>query len=70
MCCLAFDLARLPAIAFQVLPYELHASDHSTASLPVCRLTVTLARLPAIAFQVLLDAGAVVASWLIVSRQH
>jgi len=28
-------LARWPAIAFQGLPDELHATDHSTASLPV-----------------------------------
>jgi hypothetical protein len=35
VCRLAFALAHLPAIAFQVLLDELHATDHSTASLPV-----------------------------------
>jgi hypothetical protein len=32
VCRLAFALAHLPAIAFQVLLDELHATDHSTAS--------------------------------------
>jgi hypothetical protein len=35
VCRLAVALARLPAIAFQVRLDELHAADHSTASLPV-----------------------------------
>jgi hypothetical protein len=35
---LAFALARLSMIAFHVLPDELHATDHSTASLPVIEL--------------------------------